>query len=330
MNRNIPVISFFTRVSTWLLLVFMLVSNFLVIWQHPVWSWWTVNMEGYTVHETFTLFQLLGAVLYVPALAGVVMFVALLIRHLYWRQSIDADIQSGKYLKDWEAAGPIHRMWITNMIFAALFIGLCILCSSLAKGAVPDQEARWQAARTDPHFSIALDLEAARFQKNVNRYQGITSMRKNGVPAAIIYCLHQRESSGSFLCHPHEGSPLTQRTRFVPKGRLPNSSPPYTFEQSAEDAYYVIDRLDLVPWTNRAAALQGIESFNGLGYQKYHQDVPSPYLWSGTTIYGAPGAPRGKYTGDGRFDVNARDKQLGVAAILKRLEAQGLFRWPSA
>lgn len=320
---SLPVISFFTRVSTWFVTIFMLASNFAVLNQRPVYSWWTVNMEGYTVHETFTAFQLFGAVLYIPAIFSVAVFCALFFRHIYYRQTIDADIQCGKYLNDWHGIGPVHRIWVANVVFVGILIAICILCSSLARGGVPDQEARWQAARPDPHFSIALDLEVARFQRNANRYRPITAMRPNGVPTAIIYCLHQRESSGNFLCHPHEGSPLTQRTRYVPKGRLPNKPPPYTFEQSAEDAYYVVDRLDRVPWTNRAAALQGIESFNGLGYQKYHPDVPSPYLWSGTTVY-----TRGKYTGDGKFDRNARDKQLGVVAILKRFEAQGLFRWP--
>jgi lysozyme family protein len=199
---------------------------------------------------------------------------------------------------------------------------LLLLFGSRVVAGIPDQEARWRNARVDPHFSIALDLEVARFQRLAGRYQKITAMRPNGVPAAVVYCLHQRESSGSFLCHPHEGSPLTQRTRYVPRGRLPNKPPPYTFEESAEDAYYVCDRLDEVQWARLAAGLQGIESFNGLGYQKFHPDVPSPYLWSGTTIY-----TRGKYTGDGKFDRLARDKQLGCAAILKRLEQQGLFAW---
>lgn len=279
-------------------------------------------MEGYAVHETFTMFQLLGAVLYVPALTSVVVFVALIIRHFYFRGSIDADIQSGKYLEDWKAIGPVHRIWVANVVLIGLIIALCILCSSMAKGAVPDQEARWNAARLDPHWSIALDLEVAHYQRLAGRYAKITAMRANGVPAPIIYCLHQRESSGNFMCHPHEGSPLTQRTRYVPIGRLPNKPPPYTFEESAEDAYYVFDRLDQVEWPKRASALQGIESFNGLGYQKWHPDVPSPYLWSGTTVY-----TRGKYTGDGKFDRLARDKQLGCVAILKRLEQQGLFRW---
>lgn len=319
MKSNIPILSFFTRLSTWFVLGFMLITNWAVLWQHPVYAWWTVNMDGYTVHETFTLFQLFGAVLYIPAVFSVAVFVALFFRHMYYRQTIDADIHSGKYLNDWQMIGPVHRIWVSNVMFAAILIAICILCSSLAKGAVPDQAARWQAARPDPHFSIALDLEVARYQRNMKRYQGISNMRANGVPATVLYCLHQRESSGNFLCHPHEGSPLTQRTRFVPKNRLPNKPPPYTFEESAFDAYYVCDRLDEVQWKSVAAALQGIESFNGLGYQKYHPDVPSPYLWSGTSVY-----TRGKYTGDGRFDANAKDKQLGVAAILLRFRERGI------
>ena len=72
--------------------------------------------------------------------------------------------------------------------------------------------------------------------------------------------------------------------------------------------------------------MQGIESFNGLGYQKYHPDVPSPYVWNGLLINGK--ATRGKYTGDGRFDRTAVDQQLGVAAILMRMKEQGvILRW---
>jgi lysozyme family protein len=196
---------------------------------------------------------------------------------------------------------------------------LVIFAAIAVNGAEPDQEARWNAAKINPKSSIALDVNLSLYQKLALRYQKITDMRKNGVPAPVIFCLHQRESSGSFLCHPHEGSPLTHRTRYVPKGRLPNAEPPYTFEQSAEDAYYVCDRLDTKDWCHTASRLQAIESFNGLGYQKFHPDVPSPYLWSGTSVY-----TRGKYTGDGKFDHNAIDKQLGVAAILKRMEERGI------
>lgn len=132
--KNYPILSFFTRTSTWLLLIFMLVANWLVLWQHPVYCWWTVTMEGQTVHECFTMFQLFGAVLYVPAIASVVVFQAMLFRHFYYRGTIDQDIQDGTYLIDWKAIGPVHRIWIANFVLIGFVIALCILCSSLAKG----------------------------------------------------------------------------------------------------------------------------------------------------------------------------------------------------
>lgn len=198
---------------------------------------------------------------------------------------------------------------------------LALFCLvTAAAGGIPDQRGRWQTAKINPHYSIALDTDVSLYLKLAPRYQKITAMRPNGVPAPVLFCLHQRESSGSFLCHPHEGSPLTHRTRYVPKGRLPHPDPAYTFEQSAEDAYYICDRLDRIAWHDVVGALQGIESFNGLGYQKYHKDVPTPYLWSGTTIYS-----RGKYTGDGKFNPRAIDGQLGAAAILKRMKERKIL-----
>lgn len=328
----LPIIGFFARTSTWLVGIFMIVSNWLVLWQHPVYAWWTKNMEGYDVHETFTCSQLLGAALFGPALISIPVFFAMLTRHLYYRQTIDADIQDGTYVKDWQNmgtdAGARHRIWVSNVVFLVLILAFSIIAASLAKGDSYDlQRQRWDTARINPKFSIALDLQIAKYKRLEYRYLPVTQMRPFGVPPQILYCLHQRESDGSFLCHPHEGSPLTHRTRYVPKGRLPDKSPPYTWLQSAEDAYYVCDKLDRVDWTNVAHALQGIESFNGTGYQKYHPTVPSPYLWSGTTVY-----TRGKYTGDGRFNPRAVDGQLGCAAILKRMYERGIDMswWPRA
>ena len=65
--------------------------------------------------------------------------------------------------------------------------------------------------------------------------------------------------------------------------------------------------------------LQAIEAYNGLGYQRFHPTVPTPYLWAATTLY-----TRGKYVSDGRYDPMAVDKQLGVAAILKRAVERGV------
>jgi lysozyme family protein len=325
LKSNIPIVTFFAR--TWMLFLFMLASNYAVLNQHEFGQVIEYTKAGtrVLVAPGHTLFEMLGAVLYVPALASVVMWVYLLMIHLFFRDTLDKDAHNGVYIADWRALNSADRMWMNVVLRVGFFIGFCILCASMAKGAVgsvPDQEARWQAARINPHYSIALDLDVALFKRNAARYQAITDLRANGVPASVLFCLHQRESSGNFRCHPHEGSPLTGRTRFVPKGRLPKVPPPYTFEQSAEDAYYVVDRLDLVNWKSVQEALQGIESFNGLGYQKYHPTVPSPYVYNGLLINGK--ATRGKYTGDGKFDRTAVDQQLGCAAILLRMQEQGI------
>ncbi|MBD1809687.1 peptidoglycan-binding protein [Microcoleus sp. FACHB-SPT15] len=65
------------------------------------------------------------------------------------------------------------------------------------------------------------------------------------------------------------------------------------------------------------------ERYNGWGFQTGagRNTTPprrSPYLWSKTNHW-----IKGKYTSDGRFNPNAGSLQVGVAAILKRLEQLG-------
>lgn len=182
------------------------------------------------------------------------------------------------------------------------------------------QEARWEQAKLRASDLIALDKAVELYRRTEARYAAIEKMRANGVPAPIIFALHGRESTWNFNRHLHEGSPLTGRTKFVPKGRPLSPEPPYTFEQSAEDALYKLKDLEnKVRWGELGNTLQAIERYNGLGYQKYHAEVPSPYLWSATTLYTA-----GKYVADGKFDPSAVDRQLGCAAVLMRMRDRGV------
>ena len=182
--------------------------------------------------------------------------------------------------------------------------------------ADPVQLARWRAARVNPRHSIALDRLVERYRRHEQTYRKIKAMRRNGVPAAVLFALHYRESDADFTCHPHEGSPLSHRTRYVPNGR-PTGDPPFTFLQSAEDAYYGYEHLEKRAWHEPGAVCYWSESFNGLGYLK--RGRVSPYVWSGTDAY-----QQGKYVADGRYDPLFVDKQLGVAAILFRLRDRGI------
>lgn len=172
-----------------------------------------------------------------------------------------------------------------------------------------------------PEWIAKLDRIIEGIVRNKDRYVAIQDMRAGGMPWHLVAGIHERESSRNFTRHLHEGSPLINRTYYIPRGRLPApKKPPFTWEESSEDALYVLKREDKVDWNDTGKALDAIEAYNGWGYRDYHPDVKSPYLWSGSVRYS-----RGKYIADGRFDKLAVDKQPGIAAIWARMEQRGLL-----
>lgn len=179
------------------------------------------------------------------------------------------------------------------------------------------QESRWFEAEIHPQWVSRVDAAVDRYVANRSRYATIEKMRPSGVPARVVFVLHGRESTWSFRHHLHEGSPLTARTRWIPKDRPAAGNPPFTFEESAEDALYVLKSMHRWDWSALQPLLQNIERYNGLGYQR--RGLPSPYLWSGTTAY-----VRGKFVADGKFSKLAVDKQIGCATILKRMRQRGI------
>jgi lysozyme family protein len=179
-----------------------------------------------------------------------------------------------------------------------------------------EQERRWWEGKIRPVWEISANKAVMRFQTTRARYVVVQNLRSNGVPAAVIFCLHYRESSNDFSCHLHEGSSLLHRTRYVPKGRPLHPDPPYKWEVSAEDAIYVADQLQ-GDWSSIQWAFLKMEGYNGWGYK--HKGVPSPYIESGTQYYSS-----GKYVADGHFSSSAVDQQLGCRAILIRMRERGL------
>lgn len=255
----------------------------------------------------------------------IVLFVVILtvvILHFFFRDTIDADIHSGQYIADWRGSTPFQRILTTLGYFAAVIITLGFIFAGIAAHAEPipvDQVRRWDEAVILPQKRIALDCALGLYRRTKSRYEAIENMRTNGVPAPVLFCLHYRESDNSFRCHAHEGSSLQHRTRDEPKGRPLHPEPPYTFEQSAEDAYYIFEHptLDRINWRSKQAALDKMESFNGYGYRA--KGIPAPYLFAGTSIYHG-----GKYVRDGVFSRTAMDQQLGCVAILKHMQNSGI------
>lgn len=151
--------------------------------------------------------------------------------------------------------------------------------------------------------------------KNRNRYEAVG--KSLSIPWWFIAGVHLLESGFNFTTHLHNGDSLSSRTHRVPQNRPLAGNPPFTWEESATDAL-TKEKLDNLQDWSLSRALFRWETYNGLGYRP--RLVPSPYLWSFTTIY-----QRGKYVGDGVFSPTAISKQCGAAAFLKALaEVDGL------
>jgi lysozyme family protein len=140
-----------------------------------------------------------------------------------------------------------------------------------------------------------------------------------GMPWLFIACVHHMECNLSFGKHLHNGDPLTARTVHVPKGRPVLSTPPFSWQFSANDALKLkgLDRWK--DWSIEGWLYQ-LEGYNGYGYLLYHPHVNSPYLWAGSNLY-----DKGKYVSDGKFDPNAVSQQLGIGCILKRAQEKGII-----
>ena len=138
-----------------------------------------------------------------------------------------------------------------------------------------------------------------------------------GIPWYFIAAIHNMESGQDFTKHLHNGDPLTDRTRHVPAGRPPSGSPPFTWEESAEDALKMRRLGRVAEWT-LPRLLYELEGYNGWGYRLYHPHVLSPYLWSWSNHYTS-----GKYIADGRWSDTAKSRQCGAAVLLHRMEERG-------
>jgi lysozyme family protein/peptidoglycan hydrolase-like protein with peptidoglycan-binding domain len=174
-------------------------------------------------------------------------------------------------------------------------------------------ENDWQNMQIRPGSAGQANKEAARLLKNKSIYQQIETITH--VPWYFIGLCHDRESGFDLNTYLGNGQALNRVTTIVPKGRGPFLGP-NAFVDGAVDALRIQGFVGATDWSI-ARTLFRLEGFNGFGY--HSRGVNSPYLWSGSTVYGPPEERAGKFVADGVFDPNKVDPQLGVAVILKEL-----------
>jgi len=183
----------------------------------------------------------------------------------------------------------------------------------------PELRVAYERLAADAAIRPAFRADVASMAKRIvaawPRYEAVAE--DVGAPAHLVALVHAMECGLRFDRHLHNGDPLTSRTVHVPAGRPVDGTPPFTWEESAADALraHGVDR-----WTDWSLGglCYALERYNGFGYRRYHPEVPTPYLWSGTTAYTA-----GKYTSDGHFDSTAVSKQCGAMALLRGLADAG-------
>jgi lysozyme family protein len=183
-----------------------------------------------------------------------------------------------------------------------------------------EYQVLFDTCNVNPDRINSVDSIISKILTNKNRYETVGNVL--GIPWYFIAVIHNMESSLNFTRHLHNGDPLTARTIHVPRGRPPTGSPPFTWEESAEDALKLKNLNNWKDWTI-PGTLYKIEEYNGWGYRKYHPSVLSPYLWSFSNHYSS-----GKYVADGNWSDTAKSEQCGAAVILKRLAQKGIIMFP--
>jgi|GEM_PF-2221223 len=177
----------------------------------------------------------------------------------------------------------------------------------------------FQACVVHPQFTHAIDAIIETAVANQNRYQTVATALGGKIPWYFIAIIHNMEASQNFKRHLHNGDPLTARTVHVPANRPASGTPPFTWEQSAEDALTLEGIQKKTEWA-LTDILYTMEGYNGWGYHIYHPTVNTPYLWSGSNNY-----VKGKYGADGKWDADLVSVQIGGAVILKRMVEKGIL-----
>jgi lysozyme family protein len=179
----------------------------------------------------------------------------------------------------------------------------------------PDYKNLFDTCVINPKKLGAIDAIATKIIHNRHRYEQLVQSVEGNIPGWFVGLVHNLEAGFSFDRHLHNGDPLTARTVHVPAGRPVHGNPPFTWEESAQDALRHDGLTSVTDWSVANAHFK-LEGFNGYGY--WSHGINSPYLWSCSNHY-----TKGKFVKDGVYDPNAVSHQAGSAVVLKRLVDRG-------
>lgn len=178
--------------------------------------------------------------------------------------------------------------------------------------ALRDEYARlWADMRINAGKSGAINAGARLILAGKDAYKEVE--QHLGVPWWFVGIVHKMEGNCNWNTHLHNGDSLKRRTVNVPANRPLKGSPPFSWQESAEDALVMKRYHEVTDWSIEHVCYL-LERYNGTGYRRYHPETLSPYLWSYSTHYTI-----GKYVTDGTYDASAVSGQAGAMPLLKKL-----------
>ncbi|WP_321338764.1 peptidoglycan-binding protein [uncultured Cohaesibacter sp.] len=189
----------------------------------------------------------------------------------------------------------------------------------IASGVVPTVPPGWasnyQALWDTMEVSATWEKTSRKIAEKIIAKQSRYAKAVSGtnVPWWFVAVVHCMECSLRFDQHLHNGDPLSERTRQKPSGRPAAGAPPFSWEQSARDALEYDRLLGVSDWSLKSV-LYHWHRYNGINNAYKRNNIPTPYLWSGSQHY-----RKGKYVADGKFDPNAVSHQVGAAVLLRAL-----------
>lgn len=162
--------------------------------------------------------------------------------------------------------------------------------------------------------AVVDEIAAAR-----ERYEAVAAVTR--VPWHVIAVLHALECDLRFDRHLHNGDRLRSRTVHRPAGR-PAAEPPFTWEQSAEDA---LEHAGFTAWDDWSVTgtLRLLERHGGAGYRGVRPPIHSPYLWGASNHYTA-----GLFVVPGHYDPEAVFEGCGAAVLLLRMKERAIIAPP--
>ncbi len=184
-----------------------------------------------------------------------------------------------------------------------------------------EYEHLWNTVQPKIEKLSIIDKHLGYILRGYPQYKDVANQRK--IPWWFVAIVHGLEGGYNFTTHLHNGDPLSGRTYHAPSGRPQTGTPPFTWEQSANDALSKESELSSASWQDPATVAYTFEAYNGFGY--HSKGINSPYLWSFSNQYTC-----GKYIADNKFDSSAVSQQAGAMVILKQAISQGIVNLSDA